>query len=82
MFKKKVSMLLAMTMVVGALGVTGCGSKATGEGAVTSEDATESEAENVFEVATVRWADWGEEYHLGFPDEAATEAGIEVKWNP
>ena len=32
-------------------------------------------------MATVRWADWGEEYHLGFPDAAAEEAGIEIEWN-
>ena len=36
--------------------------------------------ENEFEVATVRWADWGEAYHIGFPDSAAKEAGIDIKW--
>ena len=34
-----------------------------------------------YEVATVRWADWGEDYHTGFPDEAAAEAGVEITWN-
>ena len=37
-------------------------------------------ADNEFEVATVRWADWGEAYHEGFPDKAAAESGINVKW--
>ena len=32
-------------------------------------------------MATVRWADWGEMYHTGFPDEAAKETGIEIEWN-
>ena len=34
-----------------------------------------------YEVATVRWADWGEDYHTGFPDAAAAEAGVEITWN-
>lgn len=34
-----------------------------------------------YEVATVRWADWGEDYHTGFPDQAAAEAGITVTWD-
>ena len=36
--------------------------------------------ENEFEVATVRWADWGEAYHTGFPDKAAAESGIDISW--
>ena len=39
-----------------------------------------TKADNEFEVATVRWADWGEAYHTGFPDKAAEESGINVKW--
>lgn len=34
-----------------------------------------------YEVATVRWSDWGEDYHTGFPDEAAAETGVEITWN-
>ncbi|MBO5146309.1 MAG: extracellular solute-binding protein [Lachnospiraceae bacterium] len=34
-----------------------------------------------YEVATVRWADWGEDYHIGFPDEAAKETGININWD-
>ncbi len=34
-----------------------------------------------YTVATVRWSDWGEDYHTGFPDAAAAEAGIEVTWD-
>ena len=37
--------------------------------------------DNAYEVATVRWADWGEDYHLGFPDKAAEEAGISLTWD-
>lgn len=81
MFKKKVSLLLALAMAVGTLGLTGCGKDATSEGAETSEAASEAGAENAFQVATVRWSDWGEDYHLGFPDEAAKEAGISIEWN-
>lgn len=40
-----------------------------------------SSADVKYEVATVRWADWGEDYHMGFPDAAAEEAGIAITWN-
>ncbi len=34
-----------------------------------------------YEIATVRWADWGEFYHEGFPDQAAAEQGISITWD-
>lgn len=33
-----------------------------------------------FTVATVRWADWGNDY-TKFPNQLAKEAGINVKWD-
>lgn len=93
MFKKKVALLLAMAMTFTSASLAGCGSNETtdvtssaksGEAASTSEEKTvaESTAETtVYDVATVRWADWGEDYHLGFPDAAAEEAGIQINWN-
>ncbi len=44
------------------------------------KSSSKAKADNEFEVATVRWADWGEKYHEGFPDKAALESGISVKW--
>lgn len=46
----------------------------------TSETDTNS-GSGSYEVATVRWSDWGEDYHTGFPDAAAKEAGIEITWD-
>ncbi|WP_310602150.1 extracellular solute-binding protein [Anaerosporobacter sp.] len=34
-----------------------------------------------YEVATVRWEDWGEDYHTGYPDAAAEEVAINISWN-
>ena len=75
MCKKKVCMMLALVMALGSFAVTGCGSSeaAAPEGSTESGDS--------YEVATVRWADWGEDYHEGFADDAAKEAGISINWD-
>ena len=88
MKKKMVSILLCATMVFGAVSLSGCGSD--GSTAASSSESTGStgeegssngsEAGDGFRVATVRWSDWGENYHTGFPDEAAKEAGVTVNW--
>ena len=46
----------------------------------SGKNSAKNKADNEFEVATVRWADWGETYHEGFPDQAAKESGIDVRW--
>lgn len=71
---KKMNVLTKMVMGTAALA---CGFMAVSCGGKSGATA---KAENEFEVATVRWADWGEKYHEGFPDAAAKEAGIDVKW--
>ena len=66
-------------LVAGALALTtmlvGCGQAAetattsdstTGTAAVAEQGAGADAAS--YEVATVRWADWGEDYHTGFPE--------------
>lgn len=58
-------MLLAAAMAMSTMGVTAMADEGTAS----------------YEVATVRWSDWGEAYHTGFPDEAAAETGIEITWN-
>ena len=63
--KKRVCMLLAAAMTLGSFGGT----------AVMAEETS------TYEVATVRWSDWGDAYHTGFPDQAAAETGIEIEWN-
>lgn len=57
---------------------------AQGETASKASDTATSENSVVgrsYEVATVRWEDWGEDYHTGFPDAAAKEVGLEITWN-
>jgi putative aldouronate transport system substrate-binding protein len=49
--------------------------------AASAGEADDKAAEGGYRVATVRWADWGEDYHTGFPDEAAKEAGISLSWD-
>lgn len=55
-----------MMILVGML--AGCGSK------------DDQKAANTFEIATVRWSDWGEAYHTGFPDQTAAEMGLTINW--
>lgn len=62
-------MIIASLLAGASLLATGC-----------NEKKASARGENEFEVATVRWADWGEAYHTGFPDQAAKEAGIDIKW--
>lgn len=90
--KKRLSVLTAGLLTATVL-ITGCGAgsaAATGtqdtDNAVAGEKiadpAEEASTDGAdYEVATVRWADWGEDYHTGFPDEAAKEAGITIKWD-
>ena len=72
--KKKSSIALSGILAASML-FTGCG------GNSESKEATGGSAEDGYTVATVRWADWGEDYHTGFPDQAAEEAGIDITWN-
>ena len=37
--------------------------------------------EDSYKITTVRWSDWGEDYHKGFLTDSAKEAGIDVKWD-
>lgn len=94
MFKKAVSavimaaMLTTLTACGGKTATTDQTSTTAAQEASTSTDtqaskeapATSSEGGS-FKVATVRWADWGEEYHKGFVDNAAAETGISIKWD-
>lgn len=68
-----ISVLLGIIMALG-----GCASP---DNVQTSTDAASNEnADGVYDVATVRWADWGEDYHTGFPDLAARDKGITINW--
>lgn len=65
-----------------ATSLVGCGNKANTEDTkAKTEAASDSSEGGSFKVATVRWADWGENYHEGFVDGAAKEAGITVEWD-
>ena len=85
MKKKIVSVLMAGAMIASVL--AGCGSETSGDvstDGVSTTDSTgtvESSGSDAYNVATVRWSDWGEDYHTGFPDEAAAAAGIKVNWD-
>ncbi|MBE5827380.1 MAG: extracellular solute-binding protein [Butyrivibrio sp.] len=91
--QKKFSLAAGVLALTVAL--VGCGnaaetapaasSDAAAPAATTTEVAPAADAADAgaagYEVATVRWADWGEDYHTGFPDQAAAEAGITVTWD-
>lgn len=91
--QKKFSLAAGVLALTVAL--VGCGnaaetapaasSDAAAPAATTTEAAPAADAADAgaagYEVATVRWADWGEDYHTGFPDQAAAEAGITVTWD-
>ncbi len=92
MVKKTISKAIATTMV--AVMLAGCGSQSAtttpasndnGTTTATTQENTKGDAAKTtggsFEVATVRWADWGEFYHTEFPDKAAAEMGIDISWN-
>ena len=90
LMKKKsvLAIVLALTMAAGLLG--GCGSTAStstdstassGSDTAASSSSDTSGGQDSYEVATVRWADWGENYHEGFPDQAAKDTGISIKWD-
>lgn len=90
MFKKKVAMMLAVAMTLSSVALTGCGSEEKAGTPMSGNEKTSTDtgastngesSVNTFEVATVRWSDWGEDYHLGFPDAAAEEAGVQINWN-
>ncbi len=71
MRNRKMNYVISAVLAAGSLLAMSCGGK---------KDNAKSKAANAFEVATVRWADWGEAYHTGFPDAAAKEAGIDLQW--
>ncbi|MCR5155817.1 MAG: extracellular solute-binding protein [Butyrivibrio sp.] len=91
--QKKFSLAAGVLALTVAL--VGCGSAAetapaasndaAAPAATTTEAAPAADTADAgaagYEVATVRWADWGEDYHTGFPDQAAAEAGITVTWD-
>jgi len=72
--------LTTMLVACGQASETATTSDSTTGTAATAEQGAGADAVS-YEVATVRWADWGEDYHTGFPDQAAGEAGISVKWD-
>ena len=73
--------LTACGSAAGSTATQTTGTDAT-QAATTAAAQTESAGgDNAYTVATVRWADWGEDYHLGFPDKAAEEAGISLTWD-
>ena len=55
-------------------GLTACG-------ASTNKSSTDKNDGNTFKITTVRWSDWGEDYHKGFLDDSAKESGIKIKWD-
>lgn len=42
---------------------------------------TEEKKDGEYRIATVRWSDWGEDYHKGFVEETEKEAGITIDWD-
>lgn len=94
MKKTRIIAFLTAMLILMSLMMTACGgdtnstpnqSQAPTQGQVQDQDKepneTPSPAQTTFKVSTVRWSDWGEAYHTGFPDQAAAEAGIQIEWD-
>ena len=88
--KKALAFLLALAMLL-SLALTACSGSSSStptpaaDGGTPAADGGTPAADGgsdqtTFSVATVRWADWGEAYHTGFPDQAAAESGISIEW--
>lgn len=56
-------------------GLTACG-------ASTNKSSNDKNDGNTFKITTVRWSDWGEDYHKGFLDDSAKESGIKINGIP
>lgn len=88
MFNKKMGRALALALSASMVVMGGCGSTSGetaangGSEASAGEEAVQdaAQAQNSFEVATVRWGDWGEYYHA-LPDQLAEETGITITWD-
>lgn len=77
--KKKQLLTLFLTALLTGGMLVGCGSQNAAEQSSTGGSASASSTPT-FKIATVRWADWGEKYHEGFPDQSAKEDGIQIDW--
>lgn len=64
-------------LLLGAAALTGL----TACGASTNKSSNDKNDGNTFKITTVRWSDWGEDYHKGFLDDSAKESGIKIKWD-
>ena len=77
--------LLGLTIAATACGAASDTNGTSGSAASADQSGaaqgSSSAADGGYKVATVRWADWGENYHTGFPDQAAADAGITVTWD-
>jgi putative aldouronate transport system substrate-binding protein len=62
----------AATVLAAVILLAGCSSSNSGSGSKGSD--------KQFEVATVRWSDWGKDYQK-FPNKLAKDAGISIKWD-
>lgn len=91
--KRMMALVMAMTLAAASLSGCSskpAGDSVATDGGTTQGGTTETKTDDEsvadsstaaggsYEVATVRWADWGEDYHVGFPDEAARETGITI----
>ena len=77
--KKKQLLTLFLTALLTGGMLAGCGSQNAAEQSSTG-GSTSASSTPTFKIATVRWADWGEKYHEGFPDQSAKEDGIQIDW--
>ncbi|MDR0297512.1 MAG: extracellular solute-binding protein [Streptococcaceae bacterium] len=63
----------AATLLISAFLLAGCSSN-------SSSNNADNTANKNFEVATVRWSDWGTTFQ-NYPNELAKNAGITIKWD-
>lgn len=70
MIKKKMNVLLSFTLAASL--IAGC-----------SKDSptSTSKEDGDYKIATVRWADWGDDFLKGFVEKTEKEAGISIDWD-
>lgn len=78
--KRKMGAFLTAAAVLALL--AGC-SSGSGDDAAKDSDTKSSGSggEASFKVATVRWADWGDDFQKGFLADSAKDAGVKINWD-
>jgi len=74
MLKRKLGIVINLAMAASL--IAGCSNSSSG-----SKSESKSNEQGTYKIATVRWADWGNDFLKGFVADTEKKAGISVDWN-